>query len=267
MSRADIHLPSVLADLTNVQRERLRQGVDTLTQQGVGPGDAWQVVSTRQRQADLPAYAPTADERETLNRAAQQLGGESPAVERSPVRLTPDISGTAASSGDGSSDSGIKQMEEAIAQPEQPESQQLVETEPAIAFSEPPKREAEASGEASDETASQDDMAQDILDNARRFLDTAIAAGVIDESLDEVRAVNERYIASRSRAGVVTVKNQATQSIAVGDEAGGVERASGLTPADQEAWHKYGQVSVEQLQQQEQQEQRRQQRPAPDLEL
>lgn len=265
MSRADIHLPSVLADLTNVQRERLRQGVDTLTQQGVSPGDAWQVVSTRQRQADLPTYAPMADEQETLNRAAQQLTGQQSGIARSPaIELSPQLSSTAAANSDSSGDSGIEQVEEEVAQLEQSEDQQPVES--AIAFSEPPKREAEASGEASDETASQDDMAQDILGNARRFLDTAIAAGVIDESLDEVRAVNERYIASRSRAGVVTVKNQESEGIAVGDEAG-VSEASGLTASDREAWSQYGQVSVEQLQQQEQQEQRRQQRTAPDLEL
>ncbi|WP_346294501.1 hypothetical protein, partial [Sphaerothrix gracilis] len=113
MSRADIHLPSVLADLTNVQRERLRQGIDTLTQQGVSPGDAWQVVSTRQRQADLPTYAPTADEQETLNRAAQQLTGQQSGIERSPaIELSPQLSSTAAANSDSSGDSGIEQVEE-----------------------------------------------------------------------------------------------------------------------------------------------------------
>lgn len=288
--RTPIQIPDdvegLLADLNTVQRERFSDRVDTLRAQGVEPGDAWQVSATQQRQADLPTYTPTGDEPEAIQRATAQLeGGEAQAgieSSRSLATSLEPVTTTDADSDDVTGDSGGVVQDEPLSQQAQQNELQATAPQP-IERSDTPLRERRAadlsdgsdaesdssSGSTTDSDTTTDDQvarAESILDNARQFLDTAIAAGLVNEATEGIEATNQNYVLTRDNRGVLTVENRETGGIAIGDE-NGVRESSGLTAADQQSWLAYSQVDEEQLQQGQRQRRRQQRQRSSELEL
>lgn len=268
----------LLGYLTDIQRERFSERRESLDAQGVEPGDSWQVAATRGRQADFPTYEPTADEQESIERATAQLEGRSTDTGRR-RSLDMETTATDASISDANGGSGGIVQDESIAQ----EGLRQIEEEPQQSAI-PPERlqtsrkrseslndadsDSDASTTDADTTSDDNERAEDILENARQFLDRAIAVGVANEGAEIiVQSSGQSYAVSRDLQGVLTVENRETGGIAIGDEEG-VRQSGGLTETDQQTWLNYSQVSEEQLQQQQQQRQQRQrQRRSADLEL
>jgi uncharacterized protein YoaH (UPF0181 family) len=283
MQRTAINIPEnvggLLAALNNAQRQRFSGRMDALRSQGVSPGDAWQVSASQQRQADLPTYEPVGDEQAAIERATAQLEGRGADI-KSGQGLERTLETATEGASDTAGDAGGIGQDESLAQAELPQ----VEDEPPTAAPLPrerpgtPSRErrtealsGDGDGETDTGTDSEDDQAataESILGNAQQFLDTAIAAGLVDEDAETgaVRAANQSYVLTRDRQGKLTVENRETGGRVSGDE-NGVSESHGLTEADQQSWLAYGQVNADQLQQEQRQEQRRQRQHRSDLEL
>jgi hypothetical protein len=272
----------LLEALNTAQRQRFSGRMDALRSQGVSPGDAWQVSATQQRQGDLPTYEPVGDEQEAMERATAQLEGRE-AQARSSQGLESTLeTATDGSSSDTAGDSGGIGQDESLAQDgllpvedEQPAAAPLPMERPGAPSRQRRTEALSGDGETDTDTDSDttpDDQAasaESILGNARQFLDTAIAAGLVDEDAEtgNVQAANRSYVLTRDRQGTLTVENRETGGMVSGDESG-VRESHGLTEADQQSWLAYGQVNAEQLQQEQEREQRRQQRQHhSDLEL
>jgi hypothetical protein len=281
MQRTAINIPEnvggLLAALNNAQRQRFSGRMDALRSQGVSPGDAWQVSATQQRRADLPTYEPVGDEQAAMGRATAQLEGRGADIksgqglERTLETATEGASDTAGDAGGIGQDESLAQAKLLQVEDEPPAAAPLPRERPGTPSR---QRRAEAlsgDGETDTGTDSEDDQATpaaSILGDAQQFLDTAIAAGLVDEDAETgaVRAANQSYVLTRDRQGKLTVENRETGGRVSGDE-NGVSESHGLTEADQQSWLAYGQVNADQLQQEQRQEQRRQRQHRSDLEL
>lgn len=257
-------IEGLLEDLSRVQRERFSERMGVLSNRGVEPGDAWQVAATQQRQVDLPTYEPVGDEKEAIARTTAQLEGQ-PKAERdrgtSPTTSPETTTATDASSSDVEGDSGgIVQDEAVFSEAVAPSEDEPQLMPPALMERSGRSRERQTDSDSDTTDTDTSERAESILDNARQFLDTAIAAELIDADADTgaIAASNRNYVLTRDSQGVVTVENHETGGRVIGD-ANGVKESSGLTAADQQSWLAYSQVSEEQLQQ-EQRQPRRQQR-------
>jgi len=258
---------ALLSALGDCQRQRFTDRLETLTHQGVEPGDAWQVAASHQRQADLPRYELTAAEQEAMNRTARTLSGERPEPESvtDTRRSLPGLGASDAET-DGTAEGGAPLKDEPLA--DEPSSdQEFPETvEPPPVVQGWGSRNQSNPAPISDSDAdAQTELAQSILDNARQVIDSAIAAGAVADAEGTLRAENPTHAATLGPEGVMRVENRQTGGIVIGDETG-IREAKGLTISDQQAWRSFHQLSdADRQQEQAQRAPERQHRS--DLEL
>jgi hypothetical protein len=242
--------------------------LETLTHQGVEPGDAWQVAASHQRQADLPRYELTAAEQEAMNRTARTLSGESPEPETA-NEISRNWSGLGAADAetDGTAEGGAPLKDEPLAdEPSQSDQEFPDAVEPPPVVQGWGSRNQSHPAPITDSDAdAQTELAQSILDNARQVIDHAIASGAVADAEGTLRAENPTHAATLGPEGVMRVENRQTGGIAIGDETG-IREAKGLTGSDQQAWRSFRQLSdADRQQEQAQRAPERQHRS--DLEL
>lgn len=249
----------LLLDLSHVQHQRFSERVHALNDLGIEPGDAWQVAASHQRQADLPSYKPTSAEQKVAEQVSGLLTEPSQSERNRVGSLASDVGSTDSDTAS-SSDSGVQRQDES---PDKASVRSLneppVETEVLIATQgrgssnhSSPSQSAEDGAADAATDADQQAIAEDIFDNARRFMDNAIAAGAVADSQGELRAENGTYTAMLNVSGVMRVENRKTGGIAISDKTG-VREATGLTAADQQTWRSIHQVSEAERQQEPEQ--------------
>ena len=259
---------ALLSALGDCQRQRFTDRLETLTHQGVEPGDAWQVAVSHQRQADLPRYELTAAEQEVMDRTARTLSGERPEPESvsDPRRSLLGL-GAADAGTDGTAEGGAPLKDEPRIDEPSLSDQEFPETvEPLPVVQGWGSRNQSNPAPIRDSDAdAQTELAQSILDNARQVIDHAISAGAVTDAEGTLRAENPTHAATLGPEGVMRVENRQTGGIAIGDETG-IREAKGLTDSDQQAWRSFRQLGdADRQQEQAQRAPERQHRS--DLEL
>jgi len=204
---------ALLSALRNCQRQRLTDRLETLTHQGVEPGDAWQVAVSHQRQADLPRYELTASEQEAMDRTARTLSGESPEPESvsDPRRSLPGL-GAADAETNGTAEGGAPLKDESLTDEPSPSDQEFPETvePPSVVQGWGSRNQSNPAPISDSDADAQTELAQSILDNARQVIDSAIAAGAVADAEGTLRAENPTHTATLGPDGVMRVENRQT---------------------------------------------------------
>jgi len=272
-------------ELTAVQRQRLSGTVNALEQQGAAPGDAWTAAAAMQKQKDVPGYTPEDDEQDALNRVSQQAREQTPETEIAAISVDAALSDSEDATGSSSDGSGTGLQQERL-QPTGQDPQQNAEMQSAPesavtaanittrSRSDDDSTEGDSNGDRFDDddaaTSDENAIAQDVLENARAYLDNAVAQGALEQppgKQDRLRAENDRYVVERDSDGVVTLQNKETHGYVIGDGDGKMSATRNLSQTDQEAWRGYRQEQEGQHRTRQKQRQRRRREQTEDLEL
>ena len=273
---------ALVDELNAAQRQRLSGTVNALQQQGAAPGDAWTAAAAMRKQQDMPGYEPTEDEQQALGRVSHQVREQTPETEMAAIAVDAALSDSEDATGSSSDGSGTELQQQAL-QPVGQDPQQNAELQPAAAAvniatgsssdsaGAGEDGEGDRSGDSTTSTSDEENaLAQDILENARAYLDTAVAQGALERppgDEQQQRAENDRYVVERDSQGVIKLQNKETDGFVVGDSDGNVSTTAGLGKTDQETWRSYRQEQQEQHRPRQKRHQLRRRSQSEDLEL